>query len=120
MRVARAGLVAAVVLLIASAPRPVATAPPPPPGYQQFLSAASPLELVAARKADRLAWVAFEEGKRNAYWQACVGANGAIHLSWVWRESASVESNHDMAYACSKDGGKTWQVQWPIHYTRKS
>ena len=67
MRVARAGLVAAVVLLIASAPRPVATAPPPPPGYQQFLSAASPLELVAARKADRLAWVAFEEGKRNAY-----------------------------------------------------
>ena len=49
------------------------------------------------------------EGKRNAYWQACVGANGAIHLSWVWRESASVESNHDMAYACSKDGGKTWQ-----------
>jgi dipeptidyl aminopeptidase/acylaminoacyl peptidase len=67
MRVARASLVVAVVLLIASASRPVATAPPPAPGYQQFLSPASPLQLVAARKAERLAWVAFEEGKRNAY-----------------------------------------------------
>jgi dipeptidyl aminopeptidase/acylaminoacyl peptidase len=67
MRVARASLVAAVVLLIAVASRPVATAPPPAPGYQQFLSPASPLEVVAARKTDRLAWVAFEEGKRNAY-----------------------------------------------------
>lgn len=49
------------------------------------------------------------EGKRNAYWQACVDAKGVIHLSWVWRESASVESNHDMAYACSRDGGVTWE-----------
>ena len=37
------------------------------PAYQRFLSPASPLELVAAKKADRVAWVAFEEGKRNAY-----------------------------------------------------
>ena len=37
------------------------------PAYQRFLSPASPLELAAAKKADRLAWVAFEEGKRNAY-----------------------------------------------------
>ena len=37
------------------------------PAYQRFLSPASPLELVAARKADRLAWTAFEEGKRNVY-----------------------------------------------------
>src|SRR6266545_3775065 len=67
MRVARASLVAAVVFLIAIASRPVATAPPPAPGYQQFLSPASPLAIVAAKKADRLAWVAFDEGKRNAY-----------------------------------------------------
>src|SRR6266540_5879358 len=67
MRVARASLVAAVVFLIAIASRPVATAPPPAPGYQQFLSPAAPLAIVAAKKADRLAWVAFEEGKRNAY-----------------------------------------------------
>ena len=49
------------------------------------------------------------EGKRNAYWQACADNKGNIHLSWTWRESPDVASNHDIAYACSKDGGKTWQ-----------
>ena len=39
----------------------------PVPAYQQFLSPASPLELVAARAVDRVAWTSFEEGKRNAY-----------------------------------------------------
>jgi dipeptidyl aminopeptidase/acylaminoacyl peptidase len=37
------------------------------PAYQRFLSPASPLELVAAKKVDRIAWTSFEEGKRNAY-----------------------------------------------------
>ena len=37
------------------------------PPYQRFLSPASPLELVAAKTVDRVAWTAFEEGKRNAY-----------------------------------------------------
>jgi hypothetical protein len=49
------------------------------------------------------------EGMRNAYWQVYVDTKGTIHLSWVWRESADVASNHDLAYACSKDGGVTWQ-----------
>ncbi|WP_432711004.1 BNR repeat-containing protein [Pedobacter sp.] len=49
------------------------------------------------------------EGKRNAYWQMAVDTRGTIHLSWVWRESADVASNHDMAYARSKDGGLTWE-----------
>jgi len=49
------------------------------------------------------------EGQRNAYWQACIDARGIIHVAWVWRESPNVASNHDMAYACSRDGGKTWQ-----------
>ena len=48
------------------------------------------------------------EGKRNAYWQACVDDKGVFHLSWVWRESPDVATNHDMCYAKSKDGGKTW------------
>jgi hypothetical protein len=26
----------------------------------------------------------------------------------------------DWSWEASKDGGKTWQVQWPIHYKRKS
>lgn len=49
------------------------------------------------------------EGQRSAYWQVATDVTGTIHLSWVWRETPDVASNHDMAYACSKDGGKTWQ-----------
>lgn len=49
------------------------------------------------------------EGLRNAYWQACVDAKGRLHVSWVWRESPDVASNHDMCYAVSADGGDTWQ-----------
>ena len=37
------------------------------PLYQRFLSPASPQELVAARKADKIAWVDYAEGRRNAY-----------------------------------------------------
>jgi dipeptidyl aminopeptidase/acylaminoacyl peptidase len=38
-----------------------------PPTYKAFLSPASPQELVSAKKADRIAWVDYAEGKRNAY-----------------------------------------------------
>ena len=48
------------------------------------------------------------EDERNAYWQLCVDARGTIHLSWVWRETWHVETNHDLCYARSSDGGKTW------------
>jgi len=49
------------------------------------------------------------EGKRNAYWQMCTDTEGTIHISWVWRESGDVATNHDMGYAKSEDGGKTWK-----------
>ena len=49
------------------------------------------------------------ERRRNAYWQACVDSQGVIHLSWVWRSTWDVSTNHDMAYARSMDGGVTWQ-----------
>ncbi len=49
------------------------------------------------------------EEERNAYWQTTVDAKGTIHISWVWRESWDVATNHDIAYARSKDGGKTWE-----------
>lgn len=49
------------------------------------------------------------ENQRNAYWQAFVSDDGTIHLSWVWRESPDVASNHDMCYARSRDGGQTWE-----------
>ncbi|MXV17244.1 neuraminidase [Pedobacter sp. HMF7056] len=49
------------------------------------------------------------EGRRNAYWQMTTDNLGTIHLSWVWRETGDVATNHDLCYARSKDGGKTWE-----------
>lgn len=49
------------------------------------------------------------EKARNAYWQLCLGDDGALHLSWVWRETWKVETNHDLCYARSLDDGLTWQ-----------
>lgn len=49
------------------------------------------------------------EGERNAYWQMTTDAKGTIHLSWVWRETPDVASNHDLCYAKSTDGGKSWK-----------
>ena len=56
------------------------------------------------------------EGKRNAYWQACTDVQGSIHVSWVWRESPDVASNHDLCYAVSKDGGLSWQTSAGAQY----
>lgn len=36
------------------------------------------------------------EHQRSAYWQACMDDKGTLHLSWVWRESPDVASNHDI------------------------
>lgn len=49
------------------------------------------------------------EGQRNAYWQAFIDHQGTLHVSWVWRESPDVASNHDLAYARSRDGGRSWE-----------
>ena len=58
---------AALALVVVALPVQTAPAPQGPPLYQQFLSNPNPLELVAAEKADRIAWTAYEEGRRNAY-----------------------------------------------------
>lgn len=57
------------------------------------------------------------EKQRNAYWQACVDDAGTIHISWVWRESSDVASNHDLCYAKSLDNGMTWQKTNDEKYT---
>ena len=57
------------------------------------------------------------EGQRNAYWQLYVDEKGTIHLSWVWRETWLVETNHDLCYASSPDGGKTWYKSTGEKYT---
>ena len=57
------------------------------------------------------------EGKRNAYWQLYVDAKGTIHVSWVWRETPDVATNHDLCYAQSTDGGRTWKKSTGEVYT---
>nr|WP_297163922.1 BNR repeat-containing protein [uncultured Dysgonomonas sp.] len=57
------------------------------------------------------------EGKRNAYAQSCVDDKGVIHISWVWRETPDVATNHDLCYAKSLDGGITWMNSMGEKYT---
>ena len=59
-----AALVAGIVLTVGTYPR---AAGPSVPTMAQFMSPAFPLELVAARKAPRIAWIANDKGRRNVY-----------------------------------------------------
>lgn len=65
-------------------------------------------DTASRRWSQRHANLVSGEDRRNAYWQACLDASGRVHLSWVWRETADVATNHDLAYARSDDGGLTW------------
>ena len=57
------------------------------------------------------------EGERNAYWQMCSDRHGTLHLSWVWRETPDVATNHDICYARSRDRGHTWERTDGTPYT---
>lgn len=57
------------------------------------------------------------EEERSPYWQVYIDGNDVIHVSWVWRETWLVETNHDMCYAKSLDGGKTWLKSDGSQYT---
>jgi hypothetical protein len=48
---------------------------------------------------------------RNAYFHDLLfDSNNRLHATWVYREvSGTWASNHDLHYACSDDGGRTWQ-----------
>ncbi|WP_236254779.1 BNR-4 repeat-containing protein [Mucisphaera calidilacus] len=49
------------------------------------------------------------QGQRNAYTnQIAIDHRGFWHISWVWRESGDVATNHGLCYARSEDQGKTW------------
>jgi hypothetical protein len=49
------------------------------------------------------------EGKCNPYWwRPSIATDGAIHLAWCWRDTPNAETNHDLCYSFSKDGGRTW------------
>jgi dipeptidyl-peptidase-4 len=68
MRPARHIVVAILALGVAVVARPTVSAQSgSAPTIAQFLSPASPIEVVAARKVDRVAWIAYEQGRRNVY-----------------------------------------------------
>jgi hypothetical protein len=49
------------------------------------------------------------QGQRNAYTnQIAIDKDGNWHISWCWRETGDVATNHDICYAKSTDAGKTW------------
>jgi hypothetical protein len=57
------------------------------------------------------------EGERNAYLNGfVVDRRGRWHVSWCWRETADVATNHDLAYAVSSDQGKTWTTSTGRRY----
>src|SRR4029078_8298085 len=62
-----AALVAYVTAMDAGPARVFAAPAAQGPTVAQVLSAASPLQVVAARNVDRIAWIAYEQGKRNVY-----------------------------------------------------
>jgi hypothetical protein len=44
------------------------------------------------------------EGERNGYFEGPdLGPDGLFHMIWVWRETPSANTNHDLSYARSKD-----------------
>ena len=58
------------------------------------------------------------EGQRNAYVNPmAIDSKGGWHVSWIWRETPDVASNHDVCYAYSPDGGKTWRKSTGQRYT---
>ena len=60
----------------------------------------------------------FKEG-RMILQRESIGAAGAKILQrMVWKNITLREL--DWSWEYSSDGGKTWQVQWPIHYKRKN
>jgi hypothetical protein len=43
------------------------------------------------------------------WWRPSFAADGALHLAWCWRDTPDAQTNHDLCYAASPDGGKTWR-----------
>lgn len=39
------------------------------------------------------------------------GPDGRLHLTWCWRETPDLATNHDLSYAFSDDQGRTWKNQ---------
>jgi hypothetical protein len=58
------------------------------------------------------------EGVRNAYVnQLAIDRRGGWHLSWTWRDTPDVATNHDILYAFSPDEGRSWLTSTGARYS---
>ena len=71
--------------LVAVSPRGASTAGPSSPTIEQFLMPGTPTEVVAAKKAERIAWTAYEHGLRNVY-TAAAPAFAPVRLTNVTKD----------------------------------
>jgi dipeptidyl-peptidase-4 len=71
------------------------------PTVAEFLSPASPLTLVAAKKADRVAWMAYEKGGRNVYVAAAPTFRPVRLTNWMKDDAI------DLTNVSISDDGKT-------------
>jgi len=60
----------------------------------------------------------FKDGQMILQREAIRKDGTRILQRMVWKNITANEL--DWSWEASHDGGKTWQVQWPIHYRRKS
>jgi len=94
------------------------------PTVAQFLSPSSPLELVRARNADRVAWVAYERGMRNVYTAAAPDFKAVRLTSFMQDdgvEVSDVDLSDDGSIAIFMRGTEPNRLGWnanPTHDPR--
>jgi dipeptidyl-peptidase 4 len=96
LRVAIVAVVAGVGLVPPRAPLAASA----PPTIEQFLAPGTPIEIASARKADRIAWTAYEHGLRNVY-TAAAPAFTPVRLTSVSKDDGVELSD----IRISDDGG---------------
>lgn len=77
----------------------------------RFGSSGNGVELYKVFDTDTLRWQQLHEtafvdgeGERNGYFAGpTLERDGWFHLAWVWRETPSANTNHDLSYARSRD-----------------
>src|SRR5262249_30266708 len=84
-RTVKRAVVVLVVMSVVIGSRVMFSAGPEAPTIDQFLMPGTPTEVVAAKKAERLAWTAYEHGLRNVY-TAAAPAFTPVRLTNVTRD----------------------------------
>ena len=106
----------ATLALVVTPTPPIGAQPTPAkPTIAQFLNPASPLEITAAKKADRVAWVAYERGMRNVYTAAAPDFKPVRVTSFLnddGVEVSDVELSDDGAIVVFVRGSAPNRVGW--------